>query len=183
MKKNCLHYLAFLAMLMISFEHVYSQRSDFFFDVVPSYKTNGYGLNANINYYHNTTDFFRVSFVFASTKEQPDGGLEFPYEDYLLDLGYFTTVLTSPNRGFFIYFGGGPSLGYKHINDGETDFPFDAVEAESSFIYGGFATFELDFFLSDTFSIILPVTGFYHFNSDLNETALLVGVGLRYYLD
>ncbi|MEM7486578.1 MAG: conjugal transfer protein TraO [Bacteroidota bacterium] len=183
MKKNCLRYLAFLAMLIISLEQAYSQRSDFFFDAVASYKTNGYGVNANINYFRSTTDFFRTSLVFASSMEQPVGGIEFPYEDYFVSLGYFTTVLTSPNRGFFIYFGGGPSLGYKHINDGEIDFPFDAVDAESSFIYGGFATFELDFFLSDTFSIIAPVTGFYHFNSDLNDTTLLVGAGLRYYLD
>ncbi|UII81820.1 conjugal transfer protein TraO [Flagellimonas sp. CMM7] len=183
MKKNCLRCLIFLTLFMISLEQAYSQRSDFFFDIVPSYKTNGYGINGNINYFHSTTDFFRASFVFASSIEQPVAGLEFPYDDYMLSLGYFTTLVTSPKKGFFMFFGGGPSLGYKYINRGETDFPFDAVDAESSFMYGGFATFELDFFLSDTFSIILPITGFYHFNSDLNNTTLLLGAGLRYYLD
>ena len=62
--------------------------------------------------------------------------MEFPYDDYLLGIGYFTTILTSPKRGIFFYFGGGPSVGYKYINDGETYFPFDAPEeVESSFIY------------------------------------------------
>ena len=72
-------------------------------------------------------------------------------------------------------------MGYKHINNGETEFPFDAVEAESSFVYGAYASFEMDFFVSDAFSVIVPINGYYHFNSDLNDTTLLLGAGLRYY--
>ncbi|RDY59635.1 conjugal transfer protein TraO [Flagellimonas nanhaiensis] len=182
MKKNHLWPMALLPLLLIPLQQGISQRTNFSAGLVPSYKTDGYGFNASLNHYHSTTDYLQASIVAAFSKEQPNAGVEFPYEDYLFNLGYFTTILTSPKRGFFIFFGGGPSIGYKNINNGETDFPFDASTAESSFIYGGFASFEMDFFLSDPLSLIVPITGFYHFNSPLNDSMLLLGVGLRYYL-
>ncbi|MBO0321195.1 conjugal transfer protein TraO [Muricauda sp. CAU 1633] len=182
MRKTYAFNLGLWALFLISIQQIHSQRSNFSVGVVPTYKTDGYGIQLNVNHYHSTTDYLQVSLVAAFSKEQPDSGVEFPYHDYLFNLGYFTTILTSPKRGFFIFFGGGPSVGYKYINNGETEFPFDAVTAESSFIYGGFASFEMDFFLSDAFSLFVPTSGFYHFNSDLNDTMLLLGVGIRYYL-
>ena len=182
MKKDHLFYGILLILLIVPAQQNLSQRSNFSVGLVPSYKTDGYGINTNLNHYHNTTDYFQVSFVATFSKEHPNSGVEFPYEDYLFNLGYFTTVLTLPRRGFFIFFGGGPSIGYKYINNGETDFPFDASMAESGFIYGGFASFEMDFFLSDSLSLITPINGFYHFNSDLTNSMLLLGIGIRYYL-
>ncbi len=162
-------------------EQGFSQRSYLSIGAVPTYKTDGYGIQLNTNYYHNATDYFQVLLAATFSKETPNSGVEFPYEDYFLNLGYFTTILTSPKRGISFYFGGGPSLGYKYINNGDTFFPFDAIEAESSFIYGGYASFEMDFFLADAFSVIVPINGFYHFNSDLHDSTLLLGAGLRYY--
>jgi hypothetical protein len=162
-------------------EQGFSQRSYLSVGAVPTYKTDGYGIQLNANHYHSTTDFLQLSLVATFSKEMPNAGVEFPYDDYWFNLGYFTTVLTSPKRGISFYFGGGPSVGYKHINNGETEFAFDAVEAESSFIYGAYASFEMDFFISDAFSLIVPINGYYHFNSDLNDTTLLLGAGLRYY--
>ncbi len=72
-------------------------------------------------------------------------------------------------------------MGYKYINKGETEFDFDAIEAESSFIYGAYASFEMDFFVSDAFSLTIPINGYYHFNSDLNDSTLLPGAGPRHY--
>ncbi len=182
MRKTYLVNLGLWALFLISIQQIHSQRSNFSVGAVPTYKTDGYGVQLNLNHYHSTTDYLQASFVATFSKEQPDSGVEFPYQDYLFNLGYFTTVLTSPKRGFFIFFGGGPSIGYKYINNGETEFRFDALSAESSFIYGAYASFELDFFLSDAFSLFVPTSGFYHFNSDLNDTSLLLGVGIRYYL-
>ena len=171
----------FCMLFILVCEQGYSQRSYLSIGAVPIYKTDGYGIQLNSNHYHNDTDFVQVSLVATFSKERPNAGVEVPYNDYWFNLGYFTTVLTSPNRGISFYFGGGPSVGYKHINNGETEFPFDAVEAESSFVYGAYASFEMDFFVSDAFSVIVPINGYYHFNSDLNDTTLLLGAGLRYY--
>lgn len=175
-------YLALWALFLISVQKVHSQRGDFALGVVPSYKADGYGIQINLNYSHSTTDHVQASIIAAFSKEQPNSGVEFPYHDYLLNIGYFTTVLTSPKRGLFIFFGGGPSIRYEYINNGEPEFRFDALKAESGFIYGGFASFELDFFISDAFSLIVPINGYYHINSDLNNSMLLLGVGIRYYL-
>ncbi|WP_067034892.1 conjugal transfer protein TraO [Allomuricauda sp. CP2A] len=182
MRKTYLIYWVYCTLVLVTLEQIHSQRGNFSVGVVPTYKTDGYGIQANLNYSRSTTDHLQASLAATFSKEQPNSGVEFPYEDYLFSLGYFTTVLTSPKRGFFIFFGGGPSVGYKYINNGETEFPFDALTAESSFIYGGYASFEMDFFISDAFSLIVPINGFYHFNSDLNDSMLLLGVGIRYYL-
>lgn len=182
MKKTHLFHGLLLLLCIVPAQQGFSQRSNFSVGAVPSYKTDGYGVQLNINHYHSTTDYFQVSLAAAFSKETPNSGVEFQYEDYFLNLGYFTTILTSPRRGISFFFGGGPSLGYKYINNGKTDFPFDAIKAESSFIYGGYASFEMDFFISDAFSLIIPINGFYHFNSDLNDSTLLLGAGLRYYL-
>ncbi|WP_318310735.1 conjugal transfer protein TraO [Flagellimonas crocea] len=171
-----------LAALILPAQQCLSQRSYLSLGAVPTYKTDGYGIQLSANHYHSTTDYIQVSLAATFSKEKPNAGVEFPYDDYFLNLGYFTTILGSPKRGINFYFGGGPSLGYKYINDGKTDFAFDALEAESSFIYGAYASFEMDFFVSDAFSLIVPVNGFYHFNSDLNDSTLLLGAGLRYYL-
>ncbi|MCK0161381.1 conjugal transfer protein TraO [Allomuricauda sp. F6463D] len=170
-----------LVLLIFSFQNGFSQRGNLSLGLAPSYKTDGYGIQLNANYYHSSTDYMQVALVAAFSKEKPNSGVEFPYEDYLFNFGYFTTVLTSPKRGIFFYFGGGPSLGYKYINNGDTYFAFDALEAESSFIYGVYASFEMDFFISDSFSLIIPINGYYHFNSDLNDSTVLLGAGIRYY--
>lgn len=182
MKHFHLLYGLLLVALILPVQQNFSQRSNFSVGAVPSYKTDGYGVQLNLNHYHSTTDYMQASLVAAFSKEKPNSGVEFPYEDYLFNLGYFTTILTSPKRGISFYFGGGPSVGYKYINNGETDFAFDALKAESSFTYGGYASFEMDFFISDAFSLIIPINGYYHFNSDLNDSTLLLGAGLRYYL-
>lgn len=182
MKKTYFSYLALWALLAVPGQQIHSQRSNFSVGAVPSYKADGYGIHINLNHYHSSTDYLQASFVAAFSKEQPNSGVEFPYNDYVFNLGYFTTVLTSPKRGFFIFFGGGPSIGYEYINNGETSFPFDASKAESGFIYGVSASFEMDFFISQSLSLITPINGFYHFNSDLNNSMVLLGVGIRYYL-
>lgn len=182
MKKTYLTYWVCCALWLVTVQQIHSQRSNYSVGVAPTYKTDGYGIQLILNNYRSETDYLQASLAATFSKETPNSGVEFPYHDYLLNLGYFTTVLTSKKRGLFIFFGGGPSVGYKYINNGETEFAFDAIRAESSFIYGGYASFEMDFFLSDAFSLFVPINGFYHFNSDLNDSTLLLGVGIRYYL-
>ena len=166
--------------LMLS-QPLLSQRTNIAAGLVPNYKTDGFGATLSFTCTRSATDYLQASIVAAFSKEQPNSGVEFPYEDYWFNIGYYTTILSVPRLGFFFYFGGGPSVGYKHINGGNTEFAFDALEAESGLVYGAYASFEMDFFLSDAFSLIVPVNGFYHLNSDLNDATLLLGVGLRYY--
>ena len=181
MNKKPLTYLGLMLLCFMLSPQVFSQRTNVAVGLVPNYKTDGFGATLSANYTRSTTNHLQVALVATFSKEQPNSGVEFPYKDYWFNVGYFTTILSVPRLGFFFYFGGGPSVGYKHINSGNTEFAFDALEAESSFIYGGYASFEMDFFISDAFSLIVPINGFYHLNSDLNGATLLLGVGVRYY--
>ena len=182
MKKKYLYRLALWVLLVLPIQKVQSQRGDFSFGLAPSYKANGYGISFSVNNYRSATDYVHLSITAVFSNEQPDATVEFPYEDYLLNLGYFTTVLSRPNRGLFMYFGGGASTGYEYINKGETDVVYGYQIPKSGMIYGGFASFEMDFYLTDSFSLFVPISGFYHLNSNLNNAVLLVGAGIRCYL-
>ena len=171
-----------IVFVIVSVQQVSSQRSDLSFGLVPLYKANGYGVNLNSNYYHSVTDYYHLSLIATFSKEQPNAAVEFPYEDYLLNVGYITTILNWRNRGLSIFFGGGTSIGYELINNGEADILFINQFPESGFVYGGFASFEMDFFLSDSLSLVVPITGMYHFNSKVDNSILLLGVGIRFYL-
>ncbi|WP_422859186.1 conjugal transfer protein TraO [Flagellimonas sp. S174] len=160
-----------------------AQRSNFSLGIAPNYKVNGYGISGNLNYYHNTTDYFQLSIVAAFSEEQPNSAVEFPFEDYLVNVGYFTTVLTSPRRGTSIFFGGGPSVGYEIINDNVVEVSFGVPIPESTFVYGVYASFEMNFYLTDSLSLIVPITGIYHHNSEVEEIKTLLGLGIRFYLN
>ncbi|MEM9077007.1 MAG: conjugal transfer protein TraO [Bacteroidota bacterium] len=159
-----------------------AQRSDASFGVLPVYKVNGYGISGNFNYYHNATDYFQLSLVAAFSEEQPNSAVAFPFEDYLVNIGYFTTVLTSPRRGISIFFGAGPSLGYEIVNNDVVEVSFGIQTPESIVVYGAFASFEMDFYLTDSLSLIVPTTGVYHYNSEVEDIKLLLGLGIRFYL-
>jgi len=161
---------------------MYSQRSGLSFGLAPSYKANGYGISFSADNYWSDTDYAHLSITAVFSNEQPDATVEFPYETYLLNLGYFTTILSRPNRGLFMFFGGGPSIGYEYINKGEIDIVYGYQIPKSGVIYGGFTSFEMDFYLTDSFSLFVPISGFYHLNGNLNKAILLVGAGIRYYL-
>ena len=168
MEKNYLGLLILLTLLFEPIQKTYSQRSDLSFGLAPNYKANGYGISFSVNNYRSDTDYFHLSVTAVFSNEQPDATVEFPYEDYLLNLGYFTTILSRPNRGLFMFFGGGASMGYEYINKGKADVIYGYQIPKSGMIYGGFASFETDFYLTDSFSWFVPMTGFYHVNRNLN---------------
>ncbi|WP_375323716.1 conjugal transfer protein TraO [Flagellimonas sp. GZD32] len=181
MKKKYVCALMVLGLLVVSTQEIFGQRSYLSVAFNPSYRTNGYGLNLLVNHYHNSTDYWHVSLAMVTSTEQPDSSIEFPYTDYLMNLGYFKTVLSRPNRGFYIYAGGGLSGGYEYINNGESFAKFGYVVPESGMLYGIFASFEIDFYLTDALSFYVPTTAYYHFSSQVDESFVLVGAGVRYF--
>ena len=85
------HFLYGLLLLALTLpvQKSFSQRSNFSLGAVPSYKTDGYGIQLNLNHYHSTTDYMQVSLVAAFSKEKPNSGVEFPYDDYFFRHGQF----------------------------------------------------------------------------------------------
>ncbi len=177
-----LNWFILLLLFVVSLQKMHCQRSDLSFGLTPNYRANGYGISLSANYYHTVTDYFQLSLTTTFSKEQPDAAVEYPYEEYMANFGYFTTILTWPTRGFSVFFGGGASGGYESINKGRPEIIHEIQIPESGMVYGVFASFELDFFLSDSFSLIAPINGVYHFNSKVDKSMLLLGAGIRWYL-
>ena len=183
MKKQGSFILFLMALFVISFAQVNAQSTNASLGIVPNYKVNGYGISVNFSYYHNPTDYFQLHLVAAFSKEQPNAAVQFPFKDYLANLGYFTTVLTSERRGISIFFGGGPAVGYEITEESRSESSIITQPANQVFVFGAFASFEMDFYLTDTLSLVVPTTGIYHYNSDVEEIKLLLGLGLRWYFN
>ena len=183
MKKQGSCILFLMVFFVISLAQVNAQRSNVSLGIVPTYKVNGYGISANFNYHHNPTDYFQLHLVVAFSEEQPNSAVAFPFENYLANLGYFTTVLSSKRRGISIFFGGGPAVGYEITKESNSQSSFMVEPATQIFVFGAFASFEVDFYLTDALSLVIPTTGIYHYNSAVEEIKLLLGLGLRWYFN
>ncbi|WP_435624904.1 conjugal transfer protein TraO [Flagellimonas sp.] len=183
MKKRSFRLLYLTLLFLASYIQTHGQRSNISFGITPNYKVNGYGLSTNFNYHHNPSDYFQLTLTAAFSNEQPNSMVEFPFEDYLMNLGYYTTVLRSERRGISIFFGGGPAVGYEITKKNYQETAFTEQRAANTFVFGAFASFEMDFYLTDTLSLVVPTTGIYHYNSEVEEVKLLLGLGLRVFLN
>lgn len=142
----------------------------------------GYGINAGYNYYLNRFRYIQGA-VFLSFAEDNQQGFSIPYNNFTLNIGYFNNIIEALNRKFTASLGAGPVVGYEIINNGEQELSTGAlVNNSSEFIYGGFIGAELDFYLSESFSIIGKANQYYHPSSDLGQFAFFGGVGIRYIL-
>lgn len=161
-----------------------AQRFNSAVELSAGYAQEGFGLKASYNYYHNRTDFLQASFLASFSKDKIHNEMKLAYSDYLLNLSYFTPVFKSRNNSFNLFFGGGPSLGFETIsNSGSYLDDGSLVNSESQFIYGAYAELLSDIYLSDNFSIIVPLDFYYHFGSDLGNSHIYAGVGIRYFLN
>ena len=92
----------------------------------------------------------------------------------------------TPNRDetFLASVGGGISLAYEIINEGNTILANGAIiQGNSQIIYGGFLGSELQYFLSENLAILGVINTFYYANSDLGSLSGYGGLGVRYYIN
>ena len=144
------------------------------------YVPNGFGIEASFNYNHNRTDFYRVAVLAAIAEEPLETGLQIPYNNYLLNVGYFSKLVNNPSTGVSLAIGGGVSLGYEHINNGENLLSDGSILlSESGFVYGLLAGTDFDLFLSNSISLFVPMNFVYQFNSDLGNAIFYGGIGAR----
>jgi hypothetical protein len=109
--------------------------------------------------------------------------MKVPYNDLSLNIGYYYKILQDRYNRFHLSLGLGGLVGYEILNNGDNELPNGAViDGESRLIYGGFVGGEAEYALSDTFSLILVATEFYHVNSDIGNTSFYGGLGVKYTL-
>ena len=185
MKKNNFLRILFLGFILFSVSKGFAQRSKVSVGVSPVLLMDGYGAAAHINFHHKMTDFVQANILVGlATKKVASSNVEYPNDNYLFNLGYFTTLFSSPDKGISLFLGGGPSLGLENVNQGNSELSDGSILLnEGGFVYGGYASLDLDWFLSESLSLNLPVNGFYHPNSNVDEAMFYVGLGVRYYIN
>ncbi|MDC6367207.1 MULTISPECIES: conjugal transfer protein TraO [Flavobacteriaceae] len=182
MMKNKLNFLTLIALLGVAFTG-HAQRSKSAFGVSGGYVPDGFGIEASFNHYHNRTDFIKIATLATLANEPFDADLEIPYQNYLLNAGYYTALMQSPSSGMTFAVGAGISFGYESINNGEQQLSNGSVIlSESGFVYGLTAGADYDVFLSSSISLFVPINFIYQFNSDMGNNLIYGGLGLRYSL-
>ncbi len=162
----------------------HSQRSKSALSLSGGYVPDGYAVKLGYNHYHNRTDFVKIALIGAIGNQSLSTGLEIPFNDFIVDGGYFASLVKSPTSGISLAVGGGLSLGYENVNNGESVLDDGSILlSESGFIYGLFVGSDFDFFISEKISLIIPVDFHYHFNSDLGNSLFVAGLGVRYYFN
>ncbi len=162
-----------------------AQRSDISLGAAPVFVLDGFGGHAQVNLHNASNGFVQASVLIGLANEKVTSlGLEYPKNNYLLNLGYFTRVLSAPNGALSVFIGGGASMGQESLNNGNPELEDGSLLlAEGGFVYGGFLSLDLDYFLTDSLSISIPLNVYYHPDSDLDKTMFAAGIGLRYYMN
>lgn len=145
------------------------------------YVPEGFGVEASYVLHTNLSDFIKISALATFAKENSSTGVSIPYNDYLLNIGYYSSLYKSPTSGISLSVGGGASIGYENVNNGESLLSDGSVlTSQSGFVYGLSAGTDFDLFLNDTISLFVPSSFIYQFNSDLGGFIFYIGLGLRY---
>lgn len=184
MKQNARFLVVTTVLLLLNGFYGHSQRSKTALGISPGYVPEGFGTMASHNFYHNRTDFVKTSFLATFSQETIDPGITIPYNNFLLNIGYYTPLVKSSNNAITLAVGGGASFGYELVNNNEPNLSNGSLLlSESGFVIGGLVGLDLDVFLSDKLSLLVPLEAFYHLNSDLGSSMFFAGLGLRYYLN
>ncbi len=143
----------------------------------------GYGVLLNYNYYLNRIDFIQAG-VYYSSAEDTLNTIEIPYNDFTIQVGYFTSLLTNKFERLRLNIGGGVLGGYEVVNNGDNTLDNGAIIiSDSNFIYGAFGSLEIEYSLGKgDLSLMLKLNQYYHGNSDLGDFVGFAGAGLRYFL-
>lgn len=169
-----------LTILLYSPVLVFCQQSSI--GISGGYASNGIGTIAEYNHYFKERSIINSSiyYSFSSINEK---GQEINFSDITLNVGYFYRVLKTGKSRFSINLGGGGVAGYEVINNGSNTLDSGAIlNAESKAIFGAYVGSQINYFISNYFSLSLVTNQFYHANSDIGELAFYTGVGIKYFV-
>lgn len=148
------------------------------------YVEDGYGVLFNYNYHMDRYSYFHIGIFGAFAEDRETELYRIPYTVFTFQPGYFRRLYESSGyKPISVLIGIGAVGGYEVINNGNNTLPNGAIiQADSKFIYGGFAGLELDYHFSNSFSLVAKANEYYHVNSDIGNWYPFFGAGIRYYL-
>ncbi len=143
----------------------------------------GYGGEFTYNTYRSELAFTQVALA-VSVDNFVSGEVTIPYSSFALSYSYFRSLYRTGRKPKVISVGGGALVGYELANNGNNDLSnIVSLNGESKFIYGALASAELDYTVSEHFSLVARTVQFYHANSDFGKLTNFSGVGIRYYFN
>ncbi|WP_430907967.1 conjugal transfer protein TraO [Maribacter sp. 2-571] len=143
----------------------------------------GYGgeLAYNTNLSENT---FTQLALNVTLTNYTSGTTQIPYSSYTASYSFFLTIYSRNRKMQALSIGAGALAGYEAVNGGNSEITnVVSVLGESSFIYGGVLSADLDIIISEHISLVLKTSQFYHVNSDFGNFTNYSGIGLRYYFN
>lgn len=160
---------------------IFSQESSFGFS--GGYATNGFGIHASYNYELSQNDYLQTSFFFSKSNDK-SSFLKIPYSTLALNIGYYYNLVKDRNSRFIGSIGGGASIGYEILNEGNTVLETGAlIEGNSSLVYGALLGSELKYFLSDELALLNVMNSYIYANSHLGAVSLYIGLGVQYFIN
>jgi len=158
----------------------FCQNSSFGFS--GGYATNGFGAHASYNYEFSENSYLQTG-LFAAKSEDTSNYIDVPYTTFALNIGYYYNIIKDRNSQFIGSLGGGGSLGYEVINDGNTILEDGAIiQGNTDIVYGGFVGTELKYFLRDEFALLGIVNTYLYTNSDIGVVSVYAGLGIKFYV-
>ncbi|MEE9361371.1 MAG: conjugal transfer protein TraO [Cellulophaga sp.] len=147
--------------------------------ITGGYAPNGFGAQASYNYSLSQKAYVQLAFLYSQSEDKVKD-ITIPYKNYSANIGYFYNVIQDNSNRFNLAIGGGAVLGYDDINNNESILSNGGlIDGKNKFVYGGFAGAETYYYLSDTFALLAVFNGLYHTNSDLGNTTIYGGFGIR----
>lgn len=158
----------------------FCQESSFGFS--GGYATNGYGIHASYNYELSENDYLQTG-LFGAKSIDKSNIIDVPYTTFGLNIGYYYNLLKNRNSRLIGSIGGGASVGYEILNEGDTVLETGArLEGNTSVVYGGFVGSEIKYFITDELALLALVNSFLYANSDLGIMSLYAGLGVKFYI-
>lgn len=141
----------------------------------------GYAADVSFNYRLDYDTWVQAR-AYGAMSTMEINNLELPYTNYAFTFSYFKNIYRNRRHTFNIAAGLGGLAGYEILNDKERRLSvIEAVDGESKVIYGVSGDLEIDFYLTESFSLILKTTQFAHINSDFGLLANYSSAGIRFY--
>lgn len=142
----------------------------------------GIGGLFNYNYFLDRHDNIEAGVLMTAANFKYVEGIKIPYNDFTLNVGYSKNVYWNYQNTFNVNLAAGGVFGYETVNKGNKELKNGAIiESKPGFIYGAYIGVDLDYAITDQYSITFRMNEYYHANSTLGEFVPFLGLGFRYY--
>jgi len=171
-----------LLLLFFSFSKVKAQSYANAFAANIGIVQDGIGGLFNYNYFLDRHDNIEAGVLMTAANFKYVEGIKIPYNDFTLNIGYSKNVYWNYQNTFNVNLAAGGVFGYETLNKGNKELSNGAIiESKPGFIYGAYIGVDLDYAITDQYSITFRMNEYYHANSTLGEFIPFVGLGFRYY--